>query len=92
MPGDTSRWSHAPVNRVVPYHWIATTSLTQRTGVGLVRFGVDSGRISVEFAMPTTLTGAIRERVTDAGGCRGDTDATRRTTRRARALGRRCSR
>ena len=24
MPGDTSRWSHAPVNRVVPYHWLAT--------------------------------------------------------------------
>ena len=27
MLGDTSRWSHAPVNRVVPDHWLTTTAL-----------------------------------------------------------------
>ena len=24
MLNNTSRWSHTPVNRVVPYHWLAT--------------------------------------------------------------------
>jgi hypothetical protein len=24
MLDDSSRWSHTPVNRVVPYHWLAT--------------------------------------------------------------------
>ena len=28
MLNDTSRWSHTPVNRVVPYHWQATASRT----------------------------------------------------------------
>ncbi len=60
MLGDSSRWSHTPVNRVVPYHWLATNldraiGAVVSTGLGKARSGTIRRKfINIPVRVPTS--------------------------------------